>query len=237
MGRELLQGWERLAPHIPAAFLTGDGSLLKSCSLLARRPGKPPNQQAEAQDKGFERRFRGNPRSGLHRRALKTLRRGLSLDTANHRQPSLGTAATRREDLFQEVQSAFVREPLRRTIPRLFVSQNLCHADLEVHVYRVPEAKDPFECGGPRIGGPSDNRPGPEQTLASAEWTREASAALARLPASCRELFELIFVEHLPYDEIAEKLGVAEGTVKSRTWRCREQLANLLKEKGIALSS
>jgi RNA polymerase sigma-70 factor (ECF subfamily) len=81
-----------------------------------------------------------------------------------------------------------------------------------------------------------DDAPGPEQELASVEWTQNAAGAVASLPGNCRELFELIFIERLPYQEIGRRLGVAEGTVKSRTWRCRDQLAKILRKKGIIKS-
>lgn len=78
-----------------------------------------------------------------------------------------------------------------------------------------------------------DTAPGPEQKLASSEWTHLAKQAIAGLPTHCRELFDMIFAERLPYQEISRRLGVAEGTIKSRIWRCRDQLAKFLKEKGI----
>jgi RNA polymerase sigma-70 factor (ECF subfamily) len=81
-----------------------------------------------------------------------------------------------------------------------------------------------------------DKGPGPEQELAAAEWTEKAAGAVASLPGNCRELFEMIFIERLPYQQIGRRLGVAEGTVKSRTWRCREQLAKILRKKGITKS-
>jgi RNA polymerase sigma-70 factor (ECF subfamily) len=81
-----------------------------------------------------------------------------------------------------------------------------------------------------------DNKPGPEQEAASAEWTEMAAEAVRSLPENCRKLFEMIFIESLPYQEIGEKLGIAEGTVKSRTWRCREQLMKLLRKKEVYTS-
>jgi RNA polymerase sigma factor (sigma-70 family) len=78
-----------------------------------------------------------------------------------------------------------------------------------------------------------DHRPGPEQEAASAEWAEKAADAVESLSKQCRELFEMIFIEHLPYQDIGRKLGIAEGTVKSRTWRCREQLAKKLRKKGV----
>ena len=80
----------------------------------------------------------------------------------------------------------------------------------------------------------ADANPGPEQIVAVAEKKEQAAEALAQLPEGCRQLFEMIFQDKIPYQEISRRLGVAEGTVKSRAWRCRD----LLKERlGTKLSS
>lgn len=80
-----------------------------------------------------------------------------------------------------------------------------------------------------------DPSPGPERRLAASEWTDQAAAVVAVLPPGCRQLFDMIFEENLPYQEIAKRLGIAEGTVKSRAWRCRENLLKMLKTKGLSL--
>lgn len=74
-----------------------------------------------------------------------------------------------------------------------------------------------------------DEGPDPEQELEARERERLAREALGQVPPRCRELFEMIFSERLPYDEIALRLGVAPGTVKSRASRCRAALAKCLK--------
>jgi RNA polymerase sigma-70 factor (ECF subfamily) len=79
-----------------------------------------------------------------------------------------------------------------------------------------------------------DLSPGPEQRLQSSEWIQFATEALASLPEGCRQLFEMAFVQRLSYQDIARKLGIAEGTVKSRTWRCRDTLSKILKTKGVS---
>jgi RNA polymerase sigma-70 factor (ECF subfamily) len=68
--------------------------------------------------------------------------------------------------------------------------------------------------------------------LDQAQRRELARAALARLPDECRELFELIFVSELSYQDIAQKLGIAPGTVKSRAFRCRESLSRLIQKGG-----
>jgi RNA polymerase sigma-70 factor (ECF subfamily) len=39
-----------------------------------------------------------------------------------------------------------------------------------------------------------------------------------------RHLLEMVHAQHLSYAEIARRLGVAEGTVKARVFRCRDRL-------------
>jgi RNA polymerase sigma-70 factor (ECF subfamily) len=73
-----------------------------------------------------------------------------------------------------------------------------------------------------------DANPGPEQVVAASEKRERAAEVLAHLPEGCRQLFEMIFEARIPYQEISRRLGVAEGTVKSRAWRCREVLKKRL---------
>jgi len=77
-----------------------------------------------------------------------------------------------------------------------------------------------------------DANPGPEQRLVARERKERAAEALSQLPQGCRQLFEMIFRDRIPYQEISRRLGVAEGTVKSRAWRCRELLKTWLGTKG-----
>jgi RNA polymerase sigma-70 factor (ECF subfamily) len=46
---------------------------------------------------------------------------------------------------------------------------------------------------------------------------------VAALPERCRELWQLIFLEKLRDDEIARRLSIPAGTVKSRMWHCRRK--------------
>lgn len=68
----------------------------------------------------------------------------------------------------------------------------------------------------------------PYHHLLIAEQRQLLRQAVARCPGSCRELWKLILVENLSYPEIASRLGVPEGTVKSRAWNCRRTLQRML---------
>jgi len=66
------------------------------------------------------------------------------------------------------------------------------------------------------------------ETLESREQMRRVRHALDQLPEGQREVVELAFNDGLAYAEIAGRLGVAEGTVKTRVARARAQLRRFL---------
>jgi len=75
----------------------------------------------------------------------------------------------------------------------------------------------------------SDN---PEDLCLCGELDDVVQRAIAALPARCRAIFVLRRREQLSYREIATRLGVSLGTVKSQMWRAtlrlRERLAPYL---------
>jgi len=50
---------------------------------------------------------------------------------------------------------------------------------------------------------------------------------LLEMSGDDRELLALVFVDNLSYSKVAERLQVAEGTVKARIFRCRERLLDV----------
>ena len=69
-----------------------------------------------------------------------------------------------------------------------------------------------------------------EQTVAKMDIER----ALAQLPAGCRAAFVLHDVEGLEHREVADALGIAEGTSKSQVHKARLRLRALLGARGRA---
>lgn len=59
--------------------------------------------------------------------------------------------------------------------------------------------------------------------------------ALNKLPAACREAFEMNRLEGLKYREIAEKLNVSERTIEVRIGKALSLLRNHLKEFFVAI--
>lgn len=77
----------------------------------------------------------------------------------------------------------------------------------------------------PNMAGPAVPDPAVSQD------TRERiEKAFGRLPPKLRVTAVLALVEERPYDEIAEALGVAVGTVKSRVFKAVRLLRHKLKE-------
>ena len=68
----------------------------------------------------------------------------------------------------------------------------------------------------------------PYEALELAERQKLVTTALAALPAPYRAVLILREMDEMAYDEIAEVLGIAEGTVKSRLMRGRELLRRKL---------
>lgn len=75
-----------------------------------------------------------------------------------------------------------------------------------------------------------DPRRGPEERALAHDAERRVAAALAALPSRYAEAVVLCDLEGLPYQEIAEVLGVRIGTVRSRIARGRERLRRVLEK-------
>ena len=69
------------------------------------------------------------------------------------------------------------------------------------------------------------------QALEREQMVREA---LSRLPVRCGELVRLLFYEHppMPYSEVAQRLGVATGSIGFIRGRCLKKLQKLLEDAG-----
>ena len=100
----------------------------------------------------------------------------------------------------------------------------------------LPEGATRGAGGGPGGAAPSGPGPGaevpplPEDVVVRAEQTRRVRAAVARLPDDQRDAVVAVHLQGLSVAEAAARLGVAEGTVKSRCSRGRVRLARLLAE-------
>lgn len=77
-----------------------------------------------------------------------------------------------------------------------------------------------------------DPAPGPEESVVRAEDQALLQKAMDALPPDHRQILTLRIVDDLDYRQISEVLGIAEGTVKSRLARARENLRKNLAALG-----
>lgn len=75
-----------------------------------------------------------------------------------------------------------------------------------------------------------DERPLPDEVLEGKEFSDRIRSSLAVLPEMMQEILVLRDLQECSYQEIAALLGIAQGTVKSRLYRARRQLMNILQD-------
>ena len=80
----------------------------------------------------------------------------------------------------------------------------------------------------------STDVPVAHELLAGVEREQMIREAIASLPPRCRKMIELLFFEHppLPYNEVAERLSLARGSIGFIRGRCLKRLKRILEEKG-----
>ncbi len=77
---------------------------------------------------------------------------------------------------------------------------------------------------------PASSAPNPEERVISLQQRSQIDHYLSLLTPRYRRLFELRFLDELTYEEIAEKLSLPLGTVKTGIHRMREQMCRLIRE-------
>lgn len=74
--------------------------------------------------------------------------------------------------------------------------------------------------------------PSPEEIVLQMDDRRAVADAMKELDEDHRLILTLRVVEDMPYEQIAQVLGVKEGTVKSRLARARTKLRRILLQNG-----
>lgn len=77
-----------------------------------------------------------------------------------------------------------------------------------------------------------DDAPTPEEYAEKQELRKTVRGALDALPEEYRQIIIMREFTGLSYGEIADALGLNEGTVKSRLSRARQKLAEILRKTG-----
>ncbi len=74
--------------------------------------------------------------------------------------------------------------------------------------------------------------PGPEHSVLYREQREAVARAISRLPITYRLVTVLRYYHDLSYEEIAHVTGLTEATIKTRLFRARRQLEELLAQEG-----
>lgn len=127
-----------------------------------------------------------------------------------------GRAEEITQDIFVKVWRAFPAYDARAAFSTWLyaIARNTCLSALRAESYRRTAALSDV---------PEPSAP-PAATTSTVDWER----LLARLPDSQRHAITLFYFEERNVAEVAEMLGVPEGTVKSQLHRARRALADML---------
>jgi RNA polymerase sigma-70 factor, ECF subfamily len=160
-------------------------------------------------------------RDGVYGMALRMLRN--SEDAAEVTQEALVKALTR-------IDTYDTKRPFAPWLYR--IARNLCidryrrrrpTSELNEEITAAPAVS----AGGTRFGRRAD------EVAHQNEMNAALADAIETLGDKYREIIVLYHYDHLTYREIAEQLGLPDGTVMNRLFRARRKLQAALIEKGI----
>jgi RNA polymerase sigma-70 factor, ECF subfamily len=86
---------------------------------------------------------------------------------------------------------------------------------------------------GAAAAPPPPPAPDPEETAVAGSVAKSVQAAVDDLPAAQRDAILLAYFDGQTYRQVAETLGIPEGTAKSRMWLGLRRLAGRLEAEGI----
>ncbi len=90
--------------------------------------------------------------------------------------------------------------------------------------------QDDFLLNEQYISSPEERSPNPEQRIINSQKRSQIEACIARLSLRYQELFKMRFLEEYSYEEIAEKLAMPLGSVKTNIHRSRAQICRMITE-------
>ena len=103
---------------------------------------------------------------------------------------------------------------------------------------REPRAPEPLDEDGDALApAGTDPAAGPLELLVTRQSTEALLAAVRRLPMPFREALILVDLQEYDYAQAAQISGAPLNTLRTRLFRARKQLAQLLAQPGAASSS
>ena len=81
-----------------------------------------------------------------------------------------------------------------------------------------------------KFSSPASNTPTPEESVINSQQRHQIELCIARRPENYRRLIRMRFFDEYSYEEIAVKLSLPLGTVKTQIHRARERMCRLIVE-------
>jgi RNA polymerase sigma-70 factor (ECF subfamily) len=113
------------------------------------------------------------------------------------------------------------------------IALNLCRDELRRRNRRAESPLEDDDGEGERVGTLVSVGPDPSQRMVDGEQAEAVRGAVMELPEHYRTVLVLRHYEGLKFAEIAEVLGISEGTVKSRMAEGLTRLGMRLKARGM----
>jgi RNA polymerase sigma factor (sigma-70 family) len=121
--------------------------------------------------------------------------------------------------LFRE--EAFKGESSLKTYVQRITKYTIVDAARRTVVTRTDPIPDNFD-----VAADGD----PEVLAEEAETKTIYQRMLERISAGCRDIWKKIFVEEKTYKQIAAELGISEGAVKVRVFRCKDEATKIVEK-------
>lgn len=141
-----------------------------------------------------------------------------------------GSLRHKRDDLRQTVHERLVRVLSLdrfgyRSALRTFVTSMTHHVCIDM--LRKEGREVPLQLDGEEVL--NFHNVSRDSLLEQIDARRLVHRLFRELSEMCRELWRMTFYEGMAYSEIAQKLQIPQGTVKSRMWKCRQQALESLR--------
>jgi RNA polymerase sigma factor (sigma-70 family) len=139
-------------------------------------------------------------------------------------------------DVFQEVCVSLLSELETLRQPRALPSW-LTHTAWHKCLHHIRRNRRYVEWDDDGFGSAlNDDQPLAEASLQKLENEQTLREAITELPARCESLIRMLFYEQppVPYHEVAERLGLAKGSIGFTRMRCLDRLRERLERKGFS---
>jgi RNA polymerase sigma factor (sigma-70 family) len=137
-------------------------------------------------------------------------------------------------DIFQAVCLDLFNEMGRLRDPEALQAWLIRVTSHKCYHWKRQEGTRPGDMDEDGVDSVSADTPAAAEIMVDLEREQLVRDAIGQLPERCQEMILLLFFEHppQPYHEVAEKLGLARGSIGFIRGRCLKRLKRILQDKG-----